>query len=77
MVKVMELLRYAEVFEEDDKASYSIDELSKRWNVDLDKARGILRKMRREGFVRRTRCGRYKLTLSAKILIRVYKKVKR
>jgi len=77
VLKVMELLRYAEALEGDEKFSLTLDELSKKWNVNMDKAKGILRKLRREGFVRRTKSGRYKLTLAAKLLIRIYKRVKR
>uniref|UniRef100_A0A7J2T8F8 Transcription regulator TrmB N-terminal domain-containing protein n=1 Tax=Ignisphaera aggregans TaxID=334771 RepID=A0A7J2T8F8_9CREN len=77
VLKIVELLKYLEVLEGDEKTSHTLDELSKRWGVDADRARGILRKLRREGFVRRTRSGRYKLTLAAKVLIRIYKRVKR
>ena len=77
MEKFLELMNYVQVLETDEDKSYSLEELSKIWGIDKDKIRSIIRKLRREGFIRRTRSGRFKLTLAAKILIMTYRRIKR
>lgn len=74
--KLETLLKYSEPLYGEEK-SYSLHELAKIWNTDIDNAKTILRKLRREGFIRRTRSGRYKLSFAGKVLIAIYKRVKR
>ncbi|ADM28027.1 hypothetical protein Igag_1221 [Ignisphaera aggregans DSM 17230] len=74
--KLEALLKYSEPLYGEEK-SYSLHELAKIWNTDIDTAKTILRKLRREGFIRRTRSGRYKLSFAGKVLIAIYKRVKR
>jgi len=74
--KLETLLKYSEPLYGEEK-SYSLQELAKIWNTDIDTAKTILRKLRREGFIRRTRSGRYKLSFAGKVLIAIYKRVKR
>ncbi len=71
------LLRYARAFIDSSKPSLSLEELAKLWGKELDESRKIVRKLRREGFVKRTRSGRYKLTLAGSVLVRLYERVKR
>lgn len=68
-------IRYAEPLYEG--SSYTLEDLAKLWNVDRDRAKTILRKLRREGFVRRTRGGRYKLSFAGRILIAIYRRARR
>lgn len=57
--------------------SFSEEELSKLWNLDIYKTKTIIRKLRKSGFIRRTRSGRYKLTFAGLVLLRIYKRAKR
>jgi len=70
------LLGFAEKMYGDERRSYTIEELAKLWSKNLDETKKILRKLRREGFVRRTRSGRYKLTLAGETLVKLLKMVK-
>ncbi len=71
------LLRYARAFIDSGKPSLGLEELAKLWGKKLDETRKIVRKLRREGFVRRTRSGRYRLTLAGSVLVKLYERVKR
>jgi len=72
--KVETLVRFAEkLFPE---SSYTIDELSKVWGLSISDTRKILRKLRREGFLKRTRRGRYKLSLAGLVIVELFKKVR-
>ncbi len=75
-VKLEMLLKYSEPLYREEK-SYTLHELAKIWNTDIDSAKTIMRKLRREGFIRRTRGGKYKLSFAGKVLIAIYKRVKR
>lgn len=71
------LIVYAEMLDTTSKTSFSVEELAKLWNTDVDRAKSIVRKLRREGFLRRTKRGRYRLTLAGRILVKLYKRIKR
>lgn len=71
------LLRYSRALMRSDKASFSIEELASLWGKSVDEAKRVVRKLRREGFVKRTRSGRYKLTLAGYILVKLYDRVRR
>lgn len=71
------LIRYAEHLEASSTKSFTEEEISKLWGLDIYKTKLLLRKLRKAGFVRRTRGGRYKLTLVGTVLVRIYKKVRR
>jgi len=75
--RFLEFMKYVQPLEENEIELYSADDLAKVWGIEKERVRSILRKLRREGFVRRTKSGKYKLTLAAKVLIRIYKRVKR
>ncbi len=76
LTKFLSIIRYIEPLEASESGFFTVEDLAKRWNVDIDTAKKIIRKLRREGFIRRTRGGNYKLTLAAKVLIRVYKRAR-
>ncbi len=64
------MLRYVIAFVKSGKEVVSREEFAKILGVDIDKAKNILRKLWRYGFVRKTRRSRrYKLSLAAKLLI--------
>jgi len=65
--RVNRLLRFVEGL--DPGRSYSLEELAQQWGVSRDEARKVLRKLRREGLIRRTRRGRYRPSLAAQALI--------
>ncbi|MEM2512434.1 MAG: hypothetical protein QXX61_04800, partial [Ignisphaera sp.] len=71
------LMHYAEHLDTDPTKSFTEEELSKLWNLDVYKTKTIIRKLRKAGFVRRTRGKRYKLTLAGAILVRIYKRVRK
>lgn len=71
------LMHYAERLDADPTKSFTEEELSKLWNLDVYKTKTMLRKLRKAGFVRRTRAKRYKLTLAGAILVRIYKRVRK
>ncbi|NPA97095.1 MAG: MarR family transcriptional regulator [Crenarchaeota archaeon] len=73
--EVERLVRFAEKISED--RSYSIKELASIWSLDEASAKKVLRKLRREGFVRRTRSGRYKLSLAGRVIVKIFKMVRR
>ncbi|MDK6029306.1 hypothetical protein QPL79_08020 [Ignisphaera sp. 4213-co] len=75
--RFLEFMKYVQPLEENEVELYSADDLAKVWGIEKERVRSILRKLRREGFIRRTKSGKYKLTLAAKVLIRIYKRVKR
>jgi predicted transcriptional regulator len=70
------LIRYAEHLDVDPTKSFTEEEISRIWSLDIYKTKSILRKLRKAGLVRRTRAGRYKLTLAGSILVHLYKRVK-
>ncbi|MCI4437988.1 MAG: Rrf2 family transcriptional regulator [Ignisphaera sp.] len=76
LTKFLSIVRYIEALEASESSFFSVEDLAKRWNLDIDTTKKIIRKLRREGFIRRTRGGNYKLTLAAKVLIRVYKRAR-
>ena len=76
LTKFLSIVRYIESLEASESSFFSVEDLAKRWNLDIDTTKKIIRKLRREGFIRRTRGGNYKLTLAAKVLIRVYKRAR-
>lgn len=71
------LIRYAELLEAEPTKSFTEEEISKIWNLDTYKTRTLIRRLRKSGFIRRTRSGRYKLTFAGIVLVRIYKKVKK
>lgn len=71
------LIRYAERLETEPQKSFTEEEVSKLWGLDLYKTKSILRKLRKAGFVKRTRGGRYKLTIAGLILVRIYRRARR
>ncbi|MEM0005421.1 MAG: hypothetical protein QXJ56_01180 [Ignisphaera sp.] len=71
------LISYTEALDTASASSFTIEELAKLWGTNMDKTKTIVRKLKREGFLRRTRRGRYKLTLAGKILVRLYKRIKK
>lgn len=71
------LISYTEALDTASAPSFTIEELAKLWGTDMDRTKTIVRKLKREGFLRRTRRGRYKLTLAGKILVRLYKRIKK
>uniref|UniRef100_A0A7C5TI86 ArnR1-like winged helix-turn-helix domain-containing protein n=1 Tax=Ignisphaera aggregans TaxID=334771 RepID=A0A7C5TI86_9CREN len=75
--KLETLMVYAEVLDLTPMASFTINDLSKIWGTDIDKTQAIIRKLRKEGLLRRTRRGRYKLTLAGQILVKLYKRIRR
>lgn len=75
--KLEALMYYAERLDADPAKSFTEEELSKLWSLDIYRTKTMLRKLRRAGFIRRTRGKRYKLTLAGTILVRIYKRVRR
>lgn len=71
------LIKYSRALMRGDRASFSIEELANLWGKSVDEAKRVVRKLRREGFIRRTRSGRYKLTLAGYILVKLYDRVRR
>jgi predicted transcriptional regulator len=71
------LIRYAERLEAEPTKSFTEEEVSKIWNLDIYRTRSTLRKLRKAGFVKRTRGGRYKLTLAGAVLVRIYRRVRK
>uniref|UniRef100_A0A7C2V9F7 Uncharacterized protein n=1 Tax=Ignisphaera aggregans TaxID=334771 RepID=A0A7C2V9F7_9CREN len=71
------LIRYAEPLDKEPSKSFTEEELSRLWNLDIYKTKSLVRKLRKSGFIRRTRGGRYKLTYAGTILVRIYRKVRR
>jgi predicted transcriptional regulator len=71
------LIRYAERLEAESTKSFTEEEVSKIWNLDIYRTRSTLRKLRKAGFVKRTRGGRYKLTLAGAVLVRIYRRVRK
>jgi len=57
--------------------SFTEEELSGLWNLDPYRTKTMIRKLRKAGFIRRTRSGRYKITFAGLILVRVYKRAKK
>ncbi len=72
--KVEALVKFAEKLSPD--SSYTVDDLSRVWGLGIDEVKKILRKLRREGFVKRTRRGRYKLSLAGLVIVELFKKVR-
>lgn len=75
--KFESLIIYTEILDTASATSFTIEELSKLWGIDMDRARAIVRKLRKEGLLKRTKRGRYKLTLAGQILTRLYKRIKK
>ena len=73
--EVERLVRFAEKL--DESFSYSLGELANLWGLDEASAKKILRKLRREGFIKRTRSGRYKLSLAGKVIVKLFKMVRK
>ena len=73
--EVERLVRFAEKL--DESSSYSLGELANLWGLDEVSAKKILRKLRREGFIKRTRSGRYKLSLAGKVIVKLFKMVRK
>ncbi len=73
--EVEKLVKYAEKLSEG--ASYTKDELAKLWGLSSEEARKVLRKLRREGFIKRTRSGRYKLSLAGRVIVKLFRMVRR
>lgn len=69
-------IRYAEYLAADPSKSFTKEELAKIWNLDVHKSKTLIRKLRRAGFIKRTRGGRYKLTFAGTVLVYIYKKMK-
>jgi len=72
MVELEYILKLISSLSLEERKSYSYDELKKMWNLDDERFRRLLRKLRREGFIKRTRRGYYKLTLAGRTLARIY-----
>ncbi len=53
-------------------SSLTLEDLAKVLGVDKDRARKIVRKLRREGLLRRTRRGRYRPTAAAIVLVHMF-----
>jgi len=70
-------LKYADIIAKSGRESLSLEELASIWNKNLEETKRIVRKLRREGFVRRTRRGRYRLTLAGRVLVKLYERIKR
>ena len=71
-------IRYAEYLDTDNPTkSFTEEEISNLWKLDIYKTKSVLRKLRKSGFVRRTRAGKYKLTLAGAVLVKLYKRVKK
>lgn len=77
IAKLEALIAYTEVLDTVSKASFSLEELAELWNIDVSRAKSIVKKLRREGFLKRTRRGRYKLTLVGQVLVKLYKRIRR
>ncbi|MEM0026610.1 MAG: helix-turn-helix domain-containing protein [Ignisphaera sp.] len=77
MQKFLKFMDYVHPLGKNEEHIYTVNELAEMWGIDREKVKTILRKLRREGFIRRTKGGGYKLTLAARILIRIYKRVKK
>ncbi|MEM1644432.1 MAG: hypothetical protein QXL96_00950 [Ignisphaera sp.] len=75
--KLETLIHYAERLDSDPAKSFTEEELSRLWSLDIYRTKTMLRKLRKAGFVRRTRGKRYKLTFAGIILVRIYKRVRR
>lgn len=77
IAKLEALILYTEALDTTPKTSFTLEELAKLWGVDINKAKTIVRKLRREGFLKRTKSGRYKPTLAGQVLVKLYKRVKK
>jgi len=65
--RLRQLLRFVEPL--DPGKSYSLEELARIWSLGTEEARKVLRKLRREGLIKRTRRGRYRASLAAQALV--------
>lgn len=70
-------IRYAESLDVNQTKSFTEEDLSKLWNLDTYKTKTVIRRLRRAGFIKRTRGGRYKLTFAGIVLVRIYKKTRK
>ncbi len=77
ITKLETFILYTEVLDATPKTSFTLEELAKFWGVDVNKAKTIVRKLRREGFLKRTKSGKYKPTLAGQVLVKLYKRVKK
>jgi len=66
-------LKYIKILKSRDKESLTLNDIAKIMNIDVNEAKRIIRKLKREGFIRRTKSGRYKLTLASKIILELIK----
>ncbi len=73
--EIEKLVKFAEKL--DEHSSYSVNELAKLWGLNEVDAKKILRKLRREGFIKRTRSGRYKLSLAGMVIVKLFKMVRK
>lgn len=69
-------IRYAEHLDVDPSKSFTKEELARLWNLEVYRSKAVIRRLRRAGFIRRTRGGRYKLTFAGVVLVHIYKKTK-
>lgn len=69
-------MHYSEPLDAEPTKSFSEEDLSRIWGLDIYKTRTIIRKLRKAGFVRRTRAGRFKLTIAGALLVRIYRRIK-
>lgn len=77
MFKLSTLIARAEALDAPVGKSFTLEELARLWQLSPEQAKSVIRKLRREGFLRRTRGGRYKLTTAGRVLVRIYRRVKK
>lgn len=72
-MNVNEVMKYLKVFSGSNKPSLSVEEFAKQVGIDIEKSKKILRKLWKEGFIKKTRSKRYKLSLAAILLLKLLK----
>ncbi len=65
------IIKCIKLMENSGKQSLSLEEFAKLTNLSIENAKKVLRKLKREGFIRRTRSGRYKASLASKIILKL------
>ena len=70
----MQALKYIKIIKNQDRESLTLNDIAKIMNIDASEAKRIIRKLKREGFIKRTKSGRYKLTLASKIILELIEK---